>query len=169
MNLDVPSETTANLLNKHLAAIVQTHPPLSCNIPCPLAPDHGIPAIQPVDVEAKTCKLKRTSICLLDIPIDLVEGFPDKLSKPLSNIFNTISNSGSFLKWLKKGFITLITKKGVSLDFYGVRPVTLTSIFSKLYESFAADWLKETVLELFEEQQGFINDTLPGQSPRYCI
>ena len=151
-NLDVPPETTANSLNRHLAAIVQTLPALSCHISPPPAPDQDIPVVQPADVEAKICKLKRTSICPLDIPIDLIKAFPD-LSKPLSNIFNTITRSGSFPKCWKKGYITPIQKKGVKLDFYGVRPITLTPVFSKLYESFAADWLKNTILVLIDEQQ----------------
>ena len=97
-NFDLFPETTANSLNKHLAAIVQSLPALSRHIPPPPAPDQNIPVVQPLDVEAKIRKLKTTSICPLDIPIDLEKAFPDKLSKPLSNIFNAITRSVSFPK-----------------------------------------------------------------------
>ena len=67
----------------------------------------------------------------IEISIDLVKAFPDKLSKPLSHVYNTATRSGSFLKCWKKGYITRIQKKGVSLDFM---------------ES-------KTILELIDEQQ----------------
>ena len=65
------------------------------------------------------------------------------LSKPLSVLFNEITKSGQNPTIWKQGFITPFKKKNRKPGIDGVRPITLTSIFSKLYEGFLADWLKE--------------------------
>jgi len=43
--LDEPPEQTANELNKHLASVVQTFPPLSENQLIPETPKDGVPKI----------------------------------------------------------------------------------------------------------------------------
>jgi len=49
---------------------------------------------------------------------------------------------------LETGFNNSLEKKNGKLGFEGVRPITLTGIFSKLHEKFLADWLKEKILSL---------------------
>ena len=49
--------------------------------------------------------------------------------------------------------MTPIQKKGAEEGFNGVRPITLTSVFSKLYESFLTDWLKSESEELIDPKQ----------------
>ena len=151
-NINEPPKTTANDLNKFLASIVQSLPPLSYEFPDIPVP-FSLPHISPLDVVKKIEKLKRSSICPLDIPVPLIKAFSDYLSKPLSTLFNEITESGQFPQYWKQGFITPIKKKNGKPGFDGIRPITLTSIFSKLYESFLADWLKMKVLPLIDLRQ----------------
>ena len=127
--LDEPPEQTANELNKHLASIVQTFPPLSENQLIPETPKDKIPEISAKQIIEKIQKLKKTSICPIDIPIDLIKAFPDKLSTPLVSIFNDISNSGCYPSCWKLGYITPIQKKGGVNDFTGVQLITLNPVF----------------------------------------
>ena len=44
-------------------------------------------------------------------------------------------------------------KKDAELNFDGVRPITLTPLFSKMYKSFVANWLKAEVEPLLDPHQ----------------
>ena len=57
--LDEPPEQTANELNKHLASIVQTFPPLSENQLIPETPKDKIPEISAKQIIEKIQKLKK--------------------------------------------------------------------------------------------------------------
>ena len=80
-------------------------------------------------------KLKKTSICPIDIPIHIIKAFPDKLSTPLVSIFNDISNSGCYPSRWKVDYITPIKKKRGVNDFTGVRQITLTPVFFSKIQS----------------------------------
>jgi hypothetical protein len=84
----------------------------------------------------------------LDIPFPLISAFGGFLSKPLSFLFNEITESGRIPTIWKQGFITPLKKKNGMPGFEGVRP-----IFSKLYEGFLADRLKEKILPLTDLKQ----------------
>ena len=51
------------------------------------------------------------------------------------------------------GYVTPIPKKDTELNFDGVRPITLTPLFSKMYESFVANWLKAEDEPLLDPHQ----------------
>ena len=143
---------TANDLNRFLSSIVQNLPPLSFDTPYDLC-SLNFPVISPSDVEAKIKNIKKCSTCPLDIPIVLIKAFADNLSEPLSLLFNEITSTGKFPNCWKLGFITPVKKKGNNQDFNGVRPITLTPVFSKLYESFLAEWLKVKVIPNVDQRQ----------------
>ena len=84
----------------------------------------------------------------MDIPFPLIRAFDDFLSKPFSVLFNEINKSGQIPTIRKQGFINPLKKKNGKPGFESVRPITLTPIFSKLYEGFLADFLKEKILPL---------------------
>ena len=79
-------------------------------------------------------------------PIVLIKAFADILSKSLSVLFHEINSTGKSPDCWKLGFITPVKKKVSEQDFAGVRPITLTPVFSKLYESFLTDWLKVKII-----------------------
>ena len=146
--IDEDDVVTANSLNKHLGNIVQSLPPLlSVGIPTPPPESFDFPLISESQVFFKLKRLKRTSITPVDIPIDLIKAFPDYLSGPLTLLFNQVTKTGEYPSIWKNGFITPIPKKDAPNDFSGVRPITMTPIFSKVYESFVAAWLKDRILD----------------------
>ena len=151
-NLPESPDITANNLNKFLASIVQSLPPLSDQLPSgALSP--SLPTVSPSEIERRIQKLRKTSIFPFDIPFPLISAFGDFLSKPLSFLFNKITESGQMPTIWKQGFITPLKKKNGKPGFEGVRPITLTPIFSKLYEGLLADWLKEKILPLTDLKQ----------------
>ena len=83
----------------------------------------------------------------------LISAFSDFLSKPLSVIFNEITEFGQYMQIWKQGFITPLKKKNRKPSFEGVHPISFTPIFSELYEGFFADWLKEKILPFTDLRQ----------------
>ena len=61
--------------------------------------------------------------------------------------------SGQYTQNSKKGFIAPIPKKGAPCNFSGEWPITMTSIFSTIYESFIAGWLKTSILHKIDPQK----------------
>jgi hypothetical protein len=72
------------------------------------------------------------------------------ISEPLVDIFNKITKTGKFPVLWKLGYVTPVPKNGAVIDFDKVRPITLTPLFSKLYESFLSDWLRVSIAERIE-------------------
>ena len=101
----------------------------------------------------KIQKLKKTSICPIAIPNDLIQAFPDKLCIPLAIIFNDISNSRCYWLCWTLGYVIQIRKKGGMNDFTGVRLITLAPVFQKCTRVLIANWLKAKILELIDLQQ----------------
>ena len=131
---------------------MQSLPPFTGSSPT-IPPNTSFPFISPSDVINKILKLRKSSICPLDIPVDLIKAFSDKIAEPLSNIFNHITKFGKFPSCWKQGFITPVPKKCASLTFTNIRPITLTSVFSKLYEGFLCDWLKDKICPRIDTRQ----------------
>jgi hypothetical protein len=86
-------------------------------------------------------------------PIELIKAFSDKIAEPLSTIFNNITKIGKFPSYWKQGFVTPVPKKYTNLTFASVRPLTLTSVFSKLYEGFLSDCLKVQIYPRVDVRQ----------------
>jgi len=97
--------------------------------------------------------LKRTSVTPVYIPLDLIKVFPDRLCFPLAYIFNLITKFGDYPSIWKNGYVTPIPKKDAPNDFSGIRPITMTLEFSKVYVSFLAGWLKKQVKVLVDPRQ----------------
>jgi hypothetical protein len=49
--------------------------------------------------------------------------------------------------------VTPIPKKDAPNDFTGVRPITPTPVFSKVYEQFLSSWLKEKIISMVDPKQ----------------
>ena len=124
-NLPESPEVTANNLNKFLASIVQSLPALSYQLPTDDLPPAFL-SISPSEIERRIGILRKISVCPLDIPFHLISAFSDFLSKPLSVIFNEITESGQYPQIWKQGFITPLKKKDGKPGFEGVRPISPT-------------------------------------------
>ena len=151
-NLPELPDVTASNLNKFLASIVQSLPAL------PIQLSIGVPSpffltVSLSEIERRIDNLRKTSLCPLYILSPLIRAFGDFLSKPLSVLFNEITKSGIIPTIWKQGFITPLKKKNGKPGFEGIQPITLTPIFSKLYEGFLADLLNEKILPLTDLKQ----------------
>ena len=69
--LDEPPEQTANELKKHIASTLKTPPPPLENQLIPETPKNKILKISGKQIIEKIQKLKKTSICPIDIPDEL--------------------------------------------------------------------------------------------------
>ena len=77
---DELDKETADHLNTHRAAIVQSLPPLNSEDFLHPSPDFtNFPIIMESQARLKLMKLKRTSVTKLDFPFDLIEVFPEFL------------------------------------------------------------------------------------------
>ena len=89
----------------------------------------------------------------------MIRCLADPLSKPLSILFNkSIRSSTSPDQWLE-ALITAIYKKGQKNMVDNYRPISLTSVFSKIFESIVRDAIVKhmNINTLFaDEQHGFV-------------
>ena len=113
-NINEPPKTTANDLNKFLASIVQSLPPLSYAFP-DIPDPFSLPYISPLDVVKKIEKLKRSSICPLDIPVPLIKAFSDYLSNPYPPCLMKLPNLDSSLNIGNKALLPQSKRKMGSL------------------------------------------------------
>ena len=88
----------------------------------------------------------------------------DVISVPLSILYNKSLREGAHKSWLK-AVITPIFKKGKKDESSNYRPVSITSVISKIMESIVRDRIVEHLMKnsiLANDQHGFV----PG---RHCI
>ena len=89
----------------------------------------------------------------------MIRCLADPLSKPLAILFNkSIKNSISPDQWLE-ALITAIYKKGEKNIADNYRPISLTSVFSKIFESVVRDAIVKhmNINNLFADQHhGFV-------------
>ena len=89
----------------------------------------------------------------------MLKSLADTISKPLAIIFNKSMVSGPTPEQWAEAIITAIHKKGVRNIVDNYRPISLTSVISKVIESFVRDHIVQHMMEnhLFaEEQHGFV-------------
>ena len=94
----------------------------------------------------------------------LLRELSDSICTPLSILFNKSLKEGVHESW-RKAFITAVHKKGKKSDPSYYRPISITSVISKIMESIMRDTIVEhmTKNNLFaDEQHGFV----PG---RDCV
>ena len=97
--------------------------------------------------------MKRTNVTPVVIPADLIKVFSERLCFPLAHIFNLIIKSDDYASILENRYVTLIPKKNAPNDFSRVRPIAMTPVFCKVYESFLATWLKKQVIKLIDPKE----------------
>ena len=98
------------------------------------------------DVATRLRKMRKPkSMVKHDIFPSLVGPAANYLAVPLTDIYNTITASGTWpLRW-KEEFVTPIPKKSLPSGLNDLRNISCTALFSKVYESFVLSWLGEQV------------------------
>ena len=82
-----------------------------------------------------------------EVPTTIVKDVGDLVSKPLSMIFNSSLEKGIFPDIWKFARVTPIFKSGAKKDVYNYRPISVTSIFSRMLERIVHDQMFDFLLE----------------------
>lgn len=91
--------------------------------------------ITQTDVQNACKQLKKKSNQLNEIPYDFLKNVIANLAKPLSKIFNSLFEEGTFPDYLKHAIVTPIYKgKGSRYDANSYRPISTLPLLSKLFE-----------------------------------
>ena len=114
------------------------------------------------DVENAMCKINvKKSTGPDDLPNWIIRDLAPVLSKPVASIFNASLVEAKVPSLWKSAIIAPLAKTKVPQDIEtDLRPISLTSILSKVLESFVVDWIYECVSEkLFNNQFGGIRNS----------
>ena len=138
-------EATAETLAEYFNRISDEFEPLGLgDIPCTRTKD--LPVLHEYEVAARIRKFKKPrSTVPGDIFPSLVTQFSDFLAIPLTNIYNSITESKEWPRCWKKEFVTIIPKKSNPESLADLRNISCTLLASKMYESYVLDWLKSEV------------------------
>ena len=144
---NLTEEESAERIAVHFAAISQEFPPLDSSSLPPhvqeqLNKDNTPPTISEYDTYCKIVAAKKPKSNVPgDIPRDLVSEFSPELSTPVSKIINSILQSGQWPTQWKMEYISAIGKVPHPETEDDLRPISLTSFFSKVTEHFVVMWL----------------------------
>ena len=156
---NLSDEQSAERIASHFAAISQEFPPLDTNsLPAhvkeKLASDNVPPAITEYDVYCKILAAKKPKSGVPgDIPRELVKEFSPELATPLTKIIRNILHSGDWPRQWKMEFISAISKVPLPETEDDLRPISLTSFFSKVTEHFVVMWLLEYIGDKIDFRQ----------------
>ena len=84
---------------------------------------------------------KPNSIIPWDLPVKLVREFTPELAKPVTSIYNRITQTGEYPRQWVVEYQVCIPKVSPPLSEDDLRNIASTAYFSKQYESFIGDWI----------------------------
>ena len=117
-----------------------------------------VPPIDPQIVIDIINSLKNKKSNPHEIPVSILKGNKDEMALPLSILFNQSINTGKFPQCLKHATVIPIYKKGAKDNIGNYRPISLLSVFSKIFEKLMKKYLNnylETKNILNSKQFGF--------------
>ena len=150
MSIEDCTEAIAN----HFSAISQEYPPLNiANLPPELQHKLNLPISQEIlpkiseEAVYKKMKTSKKSKSLVpgDIPKALINECSPELSVPVCKIFQNILRTFQWPKQWRIEYGVPLQKVSNPKDEDQLRVISLTSYYSKLFESFVIDWLMEYV------------------------
>ena len=114
----------------------------------------NIPKLEAYEVFNKMKKAKKpNSVIPGDIPKQVIQLFSPELAEPVSIIYNKISSSFQYPRqWVKESQLA-IPKVFPPSSEDDLRPISRTFFFSKVYESFIAEWLLPVILPYMDPGQ----------------
>ncbi|KAI8502148.1 hypothetical protein Bbelb_197360 [Branchiostoma belcheri] len=159
-------KATANEINKSLAAVIQSLPPIDISLLPPYLPSLPTPSVTPWDVLNRLRKVKTRKAAGPDgIPGKLIREFAYELSGPLSDILNCSLAQGIVPDEWKSAIVVPVPKtKPPSID--QIRPISLTSLLAKIAEGFITQWALSDILPQIDPQQF---GCLKGRSTTHCL
>ena len=119
-----------------------------------------LPPMTPSDIKEITLGLKLTGGGHLEIPAKMFKIIIDLISEPLSSIFNKCIEISYFPDIFKIARVVPIFKSNDPLLLNNYRPISLLSVFSKIFEKHLCKHISNYLMHkkiLCEQQCGFIN------------
>ena len=152
----------AEAVNQHFSSVCSQLPALDLeNFPAYLPADAAPPVIKRADVQRELSNI-RCNIATTpnELPPRLVKEFAFELSQPLTHIFNSSLSSGIFPSAWKLSYISPIPKVNPPASFNDLRPISLTPLFSKVFEGFLTKYIMTDISESLDPCQF-------GNRPKY--
>jgi hypothetical protein len=133
----------------------------SCDVSLPVVSQQSILDLRAISIENVKMainSLKPRASCGPDgIPPFLVRGCSDILSINLCFIFNLSLKLGVFPNEWKLSRVSPIFKSGNMQEITNFRPISLTNVFSKIFENVIFDYIYKHMMNDFNKQQhGFL-------------
>ena len=148
---NLSDEECANKIAEHFAEISAEFKPLDPTqlpdrVKVKVNDDSRPPVISEHDCYIKLRSAKKPkSVIPGDLPNTIVKEFMVELSNPVSELCNNIAQSARWPEQFKTEYITPIAKTQPPLTEDDLRPIAMTSFFSKIMEQFVVSWLLEIV------------------------
>jgi len=153
-NVPIQPLEQASCINQHFATICNQMPPLDLTKVPAYRPTRPPPSVTPGEVCKKLMNINTTkSTHPTDIPPKLVKEFAIELTEPVTHIFNACLSEGVFPNVWKTSSITPIPKTLNAKTLDQLRPISLTKLLGRIFESFLADWTLDDFLPHIDPKQ----------------
>ena len=156
------SEDVAEEINKYFANLTKEYSTIH---------QHHLAVVQNLDLPTVTRnsvlkKLQQVSVNKSPGPFDpppkIIKRFAEEFATPLTDIINTSFHEKRFGDIWKAYNICPIPKCNSCTDTENIRPIAITSIFSKIKESYALEWMLEDARDNISARQfGGISGSSP--------
>ena len=156
---NLSDQQCAERIADHFAAISSEFPPLDvttlpARVQTKLECTDGAPVISDYEAYRKIRSAKKPrSGVPNDLPKLLVQEFAPELAKPVGRIINRISSTGSWPEQWKLEHVVPIGKIPMPESEDDLRPISLTSFFSKVTEHFVVMWLMDIIKDKIDFRQ----------------
>ena len=147
-------DQSAEQIATYFASISQEYNPLNINTLPPSVQSHMsvplcdemTPELEPWQVHRRILRAKKPNSSVKgDVQVKLVKEFSVELAGPVSVIFNKITKTQCFPQQWKIEYGSPIPKVQPPMSEDDLRIISKTPFFSKIYESFVADWLMPVI------------------------
>ena len=145
----------AESINDFFADVCTTFEPLCAGKLPSFLPAEDVPfEMQPWQIAYKLSHLRKSmGVPNEDLPVRLMSEFSVELAVPLSYIFNKSLREGRVPSVWKQATIVPVPKKAIPKSPGDLRPVSLTSTFSKVLEQFIVPKMVEDVRSQTDKRQ----------------
>ncbi|XP_065564184.1 uncharacterized protein LOC136029609 [Artemia franciscana] len=156
---------TADIINDYFASTCKAHPPLQ-NTPA----NSAVSEIPVIEIHQTRLKLENLdtnkSVYPGDIPTKLSVKCAPYLSVPRTAIFNQCFVDGIFPVCFKRAIMSPTPKNKTPKVPSDLRPISKTSIFSKIFESFIYYFLFDDIQDKINPSQFGLR---PNHSTTHCL
>ena len=112
----------------------------------PASYDRVLPVLETYQVAGRLKAFKKPrSMVKTDVFPALVTQYADFFAIPLTDIYNSITETKIWPAQWKREFVTPIPKKKLPTSMDDLRNISCTALISKVYESYVLEWMKPEI------------------------